>query len=368
MNDQKSLSVNLSVPLDRFHLEVSFATNERVTGIFGVSGSGKTTLLKAIAGIQKRARGRVQFGDTLWQDSEGGIRLRPERRGIGYVPQESLLFPHKTVRGNLLDGGFRAVANGHAIDELFQSVIAVLKLEALLDHDVATLSGGETRRVALGRAICSGPQLLLMDEPLASLDIGLRQRVLPFLRRVRDQFDLPMLLVSHDPVEIQALCDYLIVLRDGKIIGSGNPRSVLTRPDIFPIAENEGFENTFSATIVAHSGETSTFQLGGVKTGLSITGPKAEGDVGDVVLVSIPAHEILLATTRPVGLSARNILPAEVRSIEDLDKCRLVVARLHQNLPDFVVEVTEHSVDELEIQPGARVFLIMKSNSLKVYG
>ncbi|HEX8907132.1 MAG TPA: ATP-binding cassette domain-containing protein, partial [Longimicrobiaceae bacterium] len=292
MTEAPPLGVRVCVPLGRFDLDVDFATTHRVTGVFGVSGSGKTTLLETVAGLRRGARGEVRFGDETWLDSERGVRIPPERRGVGYVPQDSLLFPHLDVRGNLRAGHGRALRNGHGSGAAFDTIVRVLELEPLLDRPVRTLSGGERQRVALGRALCSGPRLLLLDEPLASLDAALRRRVLPFLARVQAEFGLPVLLVSHDPVEVQALCDDLVVLREGRIVARGEPRAVLTRPEVFPLAEHEGFQNVLPAVVVEQRGETTRVRLGDGTGGPALTVPRSVLPPGGRLLVGIPADEV----------------------------------------------------------------------------
>ncbi|MDX1503947.1 MAG: ATP-binding cassette domain-containing protein, partial [Thermoanaerobaculia bacterium] len=188
-----ALQIEVRLPLDRYDLEVGLTTRRHVTGIFGSSGAGKTTLLKVVAGLKRRARGRVVLGDAVWLDTDRRIYLPPEDRDVGYVPQEGLLFPHLNVRQNLLAGAKRARRRGRSPRALLADVAELLELGELLDRQVGSLSGGERQRVALGRAICSGPQLLLLDEPLASLDVPLRRRVLPYLRRVRRQLEIPIL-------------------------------------------------------------------------------------------------------------------------------------------------------------------------------
>jgi molybdate transport system ATP-binding protein len=228
MSKPPHLDIRVTVPLAQFPLAVDLTTEQRITGIFGPSGSGKTSLLHCIAGLKRKARGRIAVDGEVWLDTEQGIYLPPERRAVGYVPQDGLLFPHRNVRGNLLAGAARARQNGWNVDETLETVCSLLEIGHLLDREVATLSGGEHQRVALGRAICSGPRLLLLDEPLASLDRPLRQRVLPFLKRVRDELALPMLLVTHDIAEVQALCDEVVFLRDGVLVAHGAVEEVLS--------------------------------------------------------------------------------------------------------------------------------------------
>ena len=302
---QPILSIDIALPLDRFALEIDIATTHRVTGIFGVSGSGKTSLLETVAGLRRGARGVVRFGDVDWLDTERRVWLAPERRGIGYVPQDSLLFPHLDVRENLRAGRARAIATGHDFDGIFAAAVRVLDIERLLDQRATTLSGGERQRVALARALCSGPDLMLLDEPLAALDVALRRKVLPFLYRMQREFALPMLVVSHNPVEVMALCEDLVVLREGRVIARGEPRAVLTRPEVFPLAEAEGFENVVPAVIVDNRDETSIVRVGSADDGPTMTVPRASVAPGSHVMLSIPAAEITLALERPRLLSAR---------------------------------------------------------------
>ncbi|HSR52531.1 MAG TPA: molybdenum ABC transporter ATP-binding protein [Acidobacteriota bacterium] len=364
---QTGLEIRIRLPLDRFDLEVDFSSQTQVMGVFGSSGAGKTSLLETVAGLRRQAQGRIRLGAELWFDSSSGTFLRPEERHIGYVPQDGLLFPHRNVRRNLLSGAARARRNGGRLEDTFASVCRLLELEPLLQRPVTTLSGGERKRVALGRALCSGPRLLLMDEPLASLDLPLRRRVLPFLRRVRREFRTPTLLVSHDPAEIQALCDELIVLHEGHVIARGSPRQVLTDPKIFPLAEEAGFENLLPGVLISTQGATSQVRLGESESPLQLTAPKSTAQVGDDLMVGIPAHEIIIATDHPQGLSARNILPAKITSIEDLVGLRLVRAALGPDLPDLAIQVTSQAMSGLELRPGKPVHLIIKATGCSIY-
>jgi molybdate transport system ATP-binding protein len=367
MSAAPALSVQVRLPLDRFGLEVDFRTTHRVTGIFGVSGSGKTTLLETVAGLRRGAEGRVALGETVWLDSARGFRLPPERRDVGYVPQDSLLFPHLDVLGNLRAGRARALRGGHDFEEALETVVRVLDLGPLLKRRPTTLSGGERQRVALGRALCSGPRLLLLDEPLASLDVGLRRKVLPFLHRVQAEFSLPMLLVSHNPVEVQALCEDLIVLREGKVIARGEPRAVLTRPEVFPLAEREGFENVLPARLLETGAQTSTVRLGEGAEGPVLVVPRSALPPGSRLLLGVPADEILLATERPTGLSARNVVPACVEQVQAVGAWRLITARVAPDTPPLVAEVTADALAELHVTPGTELYLVVKTSAVTLY-
>ncbi len=361
------LEVRLKVPLDRFELDVDFATHARVTGIFGVSGSGKTTLLETIAGLRRGACGVIRCGGESWLDSTVGLRLPPEHRGIGYVPQQHLIFPHMGVRGNLLAGAARARGRGGDAARTFESVVEVLELGPLLGRGVGELSGGERQRVALGRALCSGPRLLLLDEPLASLDVSLRSRILPFLRRVRDSFGLPILVVSHSPTELQALCDELIALRRGRVIASGAPMDVLTRPDLFHEAESQGFKNILPCRVEGHDTHGSRLRLGREGGGALLRVPRCETAPGEQVFAGIAASDILLALAAPKGLSARNNIPGRIERVSDVDHACLLTVVIQKGMPPIAVEVTPDASAELQLAAGTEVTLVIKSSSISVY-
>jgi len=196
-----------------FLLDVDVETSGQVIGIFGRSGAGKTTLLEIIAGLRKPSSGFVSFDDRVLTDIANGIFLAPEQRRVGYVPQDLALFPHLSVRGNLAYGKCSVPSS----PELkLDQVAAVLEIEPLLDRAIAKLSGGQRQRVAFARALLASPLVLLLDEPLASLDPELKEAIIPYLQRIRDEFRIPMLYVSHAPDEVAALCDRVIVLREGK--------------------------------------------------------------------------------------------------------------------------------------------------------
>ena len=212
------------LPLTSFTLEVDTRLDARITGIFGASGAGKTSLLEIVAGLRRPAAGRVILDDLVLSDTAQNIFIPPERRGLGYVPQDGALFPHLSVRENLLYGHGRRpmVSAGPALEH----VAEVLEITALTGRSIATLSGGEKQRVALGRALLATPRLLLLDEPLAGLDLPLRERLLSCLARVRDEFRVPMLHVTHAAGEVMMLCDEVLVLAGGRVVQRGRPANL----------------------------------------------------------------------------------------------------------------------------------------------
>ena len=210
------------IPLAHFELDVDVTFDARVTSIFGPSGSGKTTLLDAIAGLRHIPAGEIEVNGRTLFSSARGFNRPPRDRGIGYVPQEGALFPHLSVRKNILFGAGRDTY-GKSKDISVNHVLNVLEIRNLLDRPVTKLSGGEAQRVALARAILSRPQLLLLDEPLAALDIGLKEKILPYLGRVRDEFEIPMIYVTHNLTEVLSLADWALMIEQGKLDDPGIP-------------------------------------------------------------------------------------------------------------------------------------------------
>lgn len=219
------------LPLTHFDLELDLAIHGRVAAVFGPSGAGKTSLLDVLAGLRRIKKGRVLAGGRLVNDGSTRLHVPPEERRVGYVPQEGALFPHLSVRENLLYGQRRSRAKAGSIPgPTLESVVEILEIGPLLERrSVLALSGGERQRAALARALLSGPELLLLDEPLAGLDADLKERILPYLQRVRDEFRLPMLLVTHSAAEVMALCDEAVILERGRVLRQGPPGELFVR-------------------------------------------------------------------------------------------------------------------------------------------
>ena len=222
----------LRLPLAAFVLELDAVLQSRVTGLFGASGAGKTSLLETIAGLRRPTAGLISLDGVVLTDAGEGIFLPPEARGIGFVPQDGALFTHLDVRGNL---SFSQRVRTHPVRTAptFEHVVEVLNLGPLVARRIGSLSGGEKQRVAFGRALLAAPQLLLLDEPLASLDVELRDQIISYLRRIRDEFQIPMLLVSHNADEMVALCDEVLVLEAGRCVRRG-PAAALFTPSARP--------------------------------------------------------------------------------------------------------------------------------------
>jgi molybdate transport system ATP-binding protein len=362
-----ALRIDLTVPLDRFILRVRWGTSSQFLGIFGHSGAGKTTILEAIAGLRSDASGVVAVANRLCLDSESGINLPPEHRGLGYVPQEGLLFPHRDVLGNVLAGARRAAGSPRRLDP--ERVLRILELNGLERRPVGKLSGGEKQRVALARALCSGPSLLLLDEPLAGLDLPLRRRILPFLLRVREEFSLPTILVSHDPTEIRILCDEILVLEEGRTLACGPAQKIFADPRVFPIARDEGFENALRGEVgEEEEGMTCVALASGCRVRL-----RGDGLVrGRKVIIGLRAEDLILAIDPPRGLSAQNVLPGVVREVTEaaegdgVEASVPVTIELAGTGQSVLASITPRSRRELGLRPGLPVHLVFKAQACRI--
>lgn len=361
------LTLDLRVPLAPFTLEVRWAPTESSLGVFGPSGAGKTTLLETVAGLRRGARGSIVVEGEVWLDSTRGVELPPERRGVGYVPQEVLLFPHRDVLGNLEAGRRRATRQGaRRLDP--DRVLEVLELGPLRRRDVADLSGGERQRVALGRALCSAPVLLLLDEPLAGVDLALRRRILPYLWRVREEFEILTLYVSHDATEIQMLAREILVLRAGQVEARGDPATVLASAGVLPLSYADGFENVLRGRVVETRRAAAVAAL---TNGARLSFAAAGLEVGQEVSIGVRAEDLILSLREPSGLSARNALPAVVREVRPAgvgeSEAPAVVATLEPgNGPPLVVVLTDEAVRELDLRVGQSIYLVCKAQACRL--
>ena len=351
--------VNVRLPLDAFELDVSLDLKEPVTALFGPSGVGKTSLLEAIAGLRRPAAGEIRIDDDVLFSSQHNISLAPERRRVGYVPQDALLFPHMSVDRNLRYG-VRGRDGSIPVD----SVIEALEIGHLLERDPRTLSGGERQRVALGRALVSGPRLLLLDEPLAALDVGLKDRILPYLRRVREQYGIPALVVSHDVFEVLTLCDEAVILERGRVVGRGAPRAVLTGPGAGGELFRGRFENVLDVRVVAQEPEEGITRVE-TPGGLALAIPHRPDPSGARALVGIFAEDVLLARKPPEGLSARNIFAGNVESIDESGGVAMVCVATPEPV---YVKLTHRAVAQLGLEARTPVHLIVKTHSIHRLG
>jgi molybdate transport system ATP-binding protein len=350
------------IPLPNFALDIDVSFDARVTAIFGPSGSGKTTLLDAIAGLRAVADGEIEIGGKTLFSAARRINLPPQQRGIGYVPQEGALFPHLSVRKNILFGAERGEDTGRSTDISMEHVLEVLKIGHLLPRPVTQLSGGEAQRVALARAILSRPRLLLLDEPLAALDIGLKERILPYLGRVRDEFGIPMIYVTHNVTEVLTLADWVLLIRDGRLIAQGVPRETLTSGRAVREIPEEQLENVFTVTFIESDQEAGRSRVR-LASGADLFIPYLTQPDRPTFQIRVSADDILIGTQRPEGISAGNIVPGTVHAVEKIDDQALIEVDAGE---DFCVRITSGAVARLALSVGTTVFLIIKTRSFSV--
>ncbi|MFP6569086.1 MAG: molybdenum ABC transporter ATP-binding protein [Dehalococcoidia bacterium] len=342
-----------------FSLEVAGNFGAGITALFGPSGSGKTTLLNCLAGLLKPDDGEiVLYGRDLYRGSPK-MFVPPEKRRIGLVFQDGALFPHMSVSGNIMYGRALTPEADRRVD--VDHVVDLLGLRPLMDRSPGSLSGGERQRVAIARALAMSPGLLLLDEPMASLDAHLRGVVLSYLRRVHDDLGIPMVYVSHSISEVLALADDALVLSRGRVVASGRPSRVLLDPVVGGMFGDDPVENLLDGTVIEQGGAG---QSGRVRVGaIEIVTPPMDRPSGAPVIVALGAEEIILATEKPSGLSARNVI---IGSITDLDPVSNgVYASVDIGVPMFV-ELTQGAVDALSLERGQDAYLVFKTSSIKL--
>jgi molybdate transport system ATP-binding protein len=316
-------------------------------------------MLRAVAGLD-RAEGQVQLNGLSWQGA--GAWIPPEQRWIGWVPQRTLIFPHLDVRGNLLAGSGRAKQAGVDTQKMLARVIELLELTPVLGRPVTTLSGGEARRISLGRALCSAPRLLLLDEPLSGLDLRLRRRVLTLIRRAQREFSIPTLIVSHDTFELQRTCDQLLVLRDGIVASRGEPQRLLIDPDL-DLLGAKALDNILEGQLIGASDRAADIQV--AEQVVLRTFP-VKLPAGTPVQLEIRSRDIILAAQRPLDLSAQNILGGEVTAITRLGQGCLVHLRIGPQGPTLLATIGLNSRDRLGIQAGKTLYAIIKASAVTV--
>jgi molybdate transport system ATP-binding protein len=349
------------VPLAHFELNIDVSFNARLASIFGPSGSGKTTILDAIAGLRNITTGEIEInGRTLFSSAQG-INRPPQERGVGYVPQEGALFPHLSVRKNILFGATRDTS-GKSKDISLNHVLDVLEIGNLLDRPVTKLSGGEAQRVALARAILSQPHLLLMDEPLASLDVTLKEKILPYLARVRDEFEIPIIYVTHSLAEVLTLADWVLMIKQGQLVTQGVPKEALRSSHAILEIPEEQFENVFSVTLVDSDADAGRSKVK-LQTGEELFIPYLAQSPGPLFQIRISADDIIVATQNPEGTSAGNVLPGIIRRIEMREGQAMLMVLAGE---EFYVKVTAAAVKKLGLVVDCPVFLIMKARSFRL--
>jgi molybdate transport system ATP-binding protein len=355
----KDISFRFELPLGSYPLAVTATIPAQgVTALFGRSGSGKTSLLRCIAGLEQPPEAYLRVGEEVWHDSRRNLFLPPARRGIGYVFQEGVLFPHLRVRDNLEYGYRRTPEQDRG--ERPADVIDLLALEPLLTRYPHQLSGGEKQRVAIGRALLNNPRLLLMDEPMASLDRGHKKEILPYLERLHRTTSIPVIYVTHDPNEMVRIADHLLLIENGKLIAQGPLATLLARIDL-PISRDDDAGAVIDAEILAHD---EAFHLSRVGfAGGELTVAAIDQPVGSRIRIRIHAKDVSLALEPPGPTSILNILPARIDQMQAHGRGRMVI-RLDIGGVPVLARITQKSQHRLSLQPGDRIYAQIKSVAL----
>ena len=349
------ITATLKQTLGSFSLDVALDLPGRgVTAVFGASGSGKTTLLRSIAGLEYARGGYLSVNGEVWQDSSRGIFMPVYQRPLGYVFQEASLFSHLTVQGNLDYGRRRVPVDAHRVS--LAQTIALLGIEDLLQRHSDTLSGGERQRVAIARALATSPKLLLMDEPLASLDGQRKADILPYLERLVAELDIPVLYVSHAPDEVARLADHLVLLDAGRVLAAGPTRELMTRLDL-PLAHGDSAAAIIDALVTsvdaAYHLSHAEFSGGSI----SLLNPLLK--VGQRVRVRIQARDVSITLERQQGTSVQNIFAVTVVSLSPDSPGQLMLG-LEANGSMLLARITRKSADALGLVPGCQVFAQVK--------
>ncbi|RZK08322.1 MAG: molybdenum ABC transporter ATP-binding protein ModC [Pantoea sp.] len=349
------LSLNFMQQQGDYVLEVDLQIPAKgITAIFGVSGAGKTSLINAISGLTQPQRGRIQLHDRLLFDAEQKIALPPEKRRIGYVFQDARLFPHYRVRGNLQYG------MAPKMKAQFDSLVSLLGLEALLPRFPLSLSGGEKQRVAIGRALLTAPDMLLLDEPLASLDLPRKRELMPYLQKLAKQVDIPMLYVSHSLKEILQLADNVLVLDAGKVKAFGPLERVWSSSAMRPWLPVSELTSVLRVQVLEQHPDypMTALSLGDQHIWVS----RVNQPVKTPLRIRIASADVSLALQPPQHSSIRNILPAQV--VELLEVGDQVEVKLRIGISELWARITPWARDELGIRPDQWLYAQIKSVSV----
>jgi molybdate transport system ATP-binding protein len=350
------LDIEITHRLGTFELDVAFRSGPGLTALFGPSGAGKTSVINIIAGLVRPQRARVAVDDAVLVDTDRRVFVPKHKRRIGYVFQEARLFPHLSVRHNLLFGRWFASRAGRR--ESRERIISLLGIEHLLDRRPSRLSGGEKQRVAIGRALLASPRLLLMDEPLASLDAQRKDEILPYVERLRDETRIPIIYVSHSLDEVARLATTMVLMSGGRVDAVGSVTEILSRLDLQ--AHTDSFEAgaVLETTVAGHDRRFGLTNLACAAG--EITVPILDLAEGAAVRVRIRARDVIVAVSRPSGLSALNVLAGRVAEI-GADGASMRDIRIELPGGSLLARLTNRSLSELGLAPGRHVFAIIKS-------
>ncbi|MBV9858547.1 MAG: molybdenum ABC transporter ATP-binding protein [Alphaproteobacteria bacterium] len=347
------LEVEVRHRLGAFALDAQFASSGGVTALFGRSGAGKTSLANAIAGLLRPQFGKIVVDGEALTDTATGRFVPKHRRRVGYIFQEGRLFPHLTVRQNLLYGRWFA-----GVPSRLDEIVGLLGIAPLLPRRPATLSGGEKQRVAIGRALLAGPRLLVMDEPLASLDEARKAEILPYIATLRDETKIPIVYVSHSVAEVTQLATTLVVLSEGRVAAAGPTASVMARIDLFPLTGRAEAGAVIEARVAA---QDPAYQLTTLRAAAGeLVVPHLDLPIGTAIRLRIRARDVTIALHAPEATSALNALPGTIVEIGRSDGA-IIEVRLDCAGDALIARLTRRSAEALRLEPGRRVYAIVKS-------
>jgi len=356
------IEVRLHVDFPNFSVNVDLSLPGRgVTALYGHSGSGKTTCLRCIAGLEKASDALISVNGELWQDSARGIFLAPHKRSLGYVFQEASLFAHLTVKGNLEFGLKRIPGKDRRVN--LEQATTLLGIDHLLDRQPDKLSGGERQRVGIARALLTSPRLLLLDEPLAALDAHRKSEILPYLERLHDELDIPMLYVSHSQDEVARLADHLVLLDDGKALASGPIGETLARLDL-PLAMGDDAGVVIQGAVSAYDAAYHLVTVRLPDSDLTIRVAHSPLQAGKPLRFKIQARDVSLNLQPDDHSSILNRLPVTVINEVPADNVAHVLVRLDAQGTPLLARITRYSRDQLNLHPGQRLWAQIKSVAL----
>ncbi|MCY1271561.1 molybdenum ABC transporter ATP-binding protein [Pseudomonas jessenii] len=353
------IQMRLKLRYSGFALDVDLQVPGRgVTALYGHSGSGKTTCLRCIAGLERAEQGFVQVNDEVWQDSDNRIFVAPHKRALGYVFQEASLFPHLSVLANLAFGLKRIPKPQRRVD--MAHATELLGISHLLDRHPQHLSGGERQRVGIARALLTSPKLLLMDEPLAALDAQRKGEILPYLQRLHDELDIPVLYVSHSQDEVARLADHIVLLSNGRALASGPIGQTLARLDL-PLAMGDDAGVVIEGRVSAYDADYQLLSLQLPDTTLNIRVPHTPLDAGQALRCKVQARDVSLSLDNTGQSSILNRLPVTVVSEMSADNAAHVLIRLDAAGTPLLARITRYSRDQLNIHPGQPLWAQIKA-------
>jgi len=359
-----SLDINVTLPRRNFTMELNLSIGNQLTGIYGHSGAGKTSLLHLIAGLEKPEHGIIKFNGRVLADPENKVFVSPRKRDIGIVFQDSRLFKTMSVRKNLLFGTLFSKSKRELVP--FDEVVEMLELKHLLESKPALVSGGEARRVAIGRALLSSPKLLLLDEPFSAVDMSLRQQILPFIERVRKRLDIPILVISHDLPDLLKLTDKLILMKQGRVVGNGNFFDLLEQHDAYELIHGTGIINVLPMT-VSYSENQDMTTLRTNQGGSSVLIRAGYHGLADntPVKAAIAPNDIILSTEIVRNISAHNSIHGIIEKIAIRPAHSICIVNIGSGLR-LAVQVIQSTIEEMNLSTGLQVYCLFKANAVNL--